>query len=56
MRVYFSLMRDEESNFMLLLIGGNKNTQKFDISLSKKLIREAIISIEIKKDSGVKDE
>lgn len=29
-RVYFSLMKDEEGNFMLLLIGGNKNTQQYE--------------------------
>lgn len=36
MRVYFSLMEDKEGNFMLLLLGGNKNSQPQDILESKK--------------------
>lgn len=51
-RVYFSLMRDSEENFMLLLIGGNKNSQKFDIEYSKKIIYRAIKSIK-DKDIGL---
>lgn len=49
-RVYFTLMTDKEGNFMLLLIGGNKNTQKFDISHSKKIIIEVIKSMKKKED------
>ena len=47
-RVYFSLLQDKDGNFMLLLQGGNKNTQQFDITNAKKLIIKAITSIQKK--------
>lgn len=48
MRIYFSLLQDSEGNLMLLLTGGNKNSQSKDITESKKLIKKAMKSIEDK--------
>ncbi len=45
MRVYFSLLKDEEGGFMLLLTGGNKNSQSADITASKNLIIKAVKGI-----------
>ena len=42
MRVYFSLLKDKEGDFILLLTGGNKNSQNADITVSKNLIRKAV--------------
>lgn len=41
MRVYFSLAILEDGRLMLLLIGGNKNSQMKDINLAKKLLMRA---------------
>lgn len=35
-RVYFSLLEDKNGDFMLLLCGGNKNSQTQDLVESKK--------------------
>lgn len=48
MRVYFSLLKDEDGNFILLLTGGNKNSQPQDIIESKKLIGKALAGIKRK--------
>jgi len=37
-RIYFSLTRDEEGRIIILLLGGNKNTQFRDIKKAKSLI------------------
>jgi putative component of toxin-antitoxin plasmid stabilization module len=34
-RVYFSLLQDSDGNFMILLTGGNKNSQSTDIAEAK---------------------
>jgi len=39
LRVYFSIFRDAEGRLLLLLIGGNKNSQPKDINLAKKIAR-----------------
>lgn len=51
MRIYFSLLRDGVGNFMLLLVGGNKNTQNADINRSKTLIVQAVKGIKKKEKS-----
>ena len=48
MRVYYSLLKDSDGNFILLLIGGNKNSQSKDITNAKKIIEKAIGSIKCK--------
>jgi len=41
MRVYFSLGVDDDGRVMVLLLGGNKNSQAKDINLAKKLLLRA---------------
>ena len=55
-RVYFSLLQDKDGNFMLLLEGGNKNTQPQDIVSAKNLILKAIVGMQkkIQKKAGKK--
>ncbi len=38
-RVYFTVTEDEEGNLIILLLGGNKNTQQKDINKSRSLIK-----------------
>lgn len=40
LRIYFSLSRDDEENVLLVLIGGNKNSQKSDIKVAKRILFE----------------
>lgn len=47
-RVYFSLLQDKDGNFMLLLEGGNKNSQPQDISSAKNIIFKAIVGMRMK--------
>ncbi|MBC8550255.1 MAG: hypothetical protein H8D23_11480 [Candidatus Brocadiales bacterium] len=58
MRVYFSLLKDLDGNFMLLLVGGNKNSQSDNIAESKKIIKKAVgrINYKEKKKQEKKDE
>jgi putative addiction module killer protein len=56
MRVYFSLLKDKDGNFMLLLTGGNKNSQPQDITDSKNLIGKAVKSIKDKEKKEESDE
>lgn len=51
LRVYFSLLKDKDDNFMLLLTGGNKNSQSKDITDSKNIIGKAVASIKTKEES-----
>lgn len=53
LRVYFALLSDLEGRFILLLAGGNKNTQESDIANSKNIAQRAINSV---KRKGGKDE
>lgn len=55
LRVYFSLLKDSEGNFMLLLIGGNKNSQSKDITEAKNLILKAFESIKYKEEGLIND-
>ncbi len=50
MRVYFSLAIADDGRFMLLLIGGNKNSQAKDINLAKKLLMRAWSELNEKED------
>ncbi|HAZ13112.1 MAG: hypothetical protein A2X86_09980 [Bdellovibrionales bacterium GWA2_49_15] len=45
LRVYFSLLQDKDGNFLLLLQGGNKNSQKENIGSAKNVILKAVRSI-----------
>lgn len=38
-RVYFTRTHDEEGNVIILLLGGNKNSQDKDIKKAKKILR-----------------
>ena len=38
LRIYFSLAQDENGNVILILVGGNKHSQKKDIQMAKKLL------------------
>lgn len=38
LRIYFSIERDESFNLILILIGGNKNSQKMDIKRARKIL------------------
>lgn len=54
-RVYFSLLQDNDGNFMLLLEGGNKNSQPQDIVSAKNLIIKAVVGVQKKiKKAGKK--
>ena len=48
LRVYFSLIEDSQGRLMLLLLGGNKNTQAIDIKEARKIVRDALKGIEKK--------
>lgn len=55
LRVYFSFIEDSNGRLMLLLIGGNKNSQDKDISEAKNIVSKAVIQIvEKKKKRGKK--
>lgn len=41
-RIYFTKILDEEGNAVLLLLGGNKNSQKKDIVAARKMIGDLI--------------
>lgn len=45
LRVYFSLLEDSQGRLMLLLLGGNKNSQHRDIKEAKKIATLAIYGI-----------
>lgn len=42
LRVYYSLMEDQDGKLILLLLGGRKSTQKNDIKRSRSLLKENI--------------
>jgi putative addiction module killer protein len=39
LRVYFTLIRYQEDRMILLLLGGNKNSQDWDIKKAKSIIK-----------------
>jgi putative addiction module killer protein len=45
LRVYYSFIEDAKGRLMLLLIGGNKNSQDDDIIQAKKIVRKAVSKI-----------
>lgn len=48
MRVYYAFLQDSEGSLMLLLLGGNKNTQQKDIVDCKNIIIKATGKIQLK--------
>lgn len=52
LRAYFSILKDKNGNFILLLTGGNKNSQSRDITDSKNLIGKATKSIRRKREGN----
>lgn len=50
LRVYFSLLEDQQGNFMLLLQGGNKNSQDADITKAKNTLFKTLFSLNRKKN------
>lgn len=49
LRVYYCLIEDTDGKLMLLLLGGNKNSQQRDITEAKNMIRKVILKINSKK-------
>jgi len=45
LRVYYSFIEDASGRLMLLLLGGNKNSQDEDIVLAKKIVLKAVSTI-----------
>lgn len=39
-RIYFTISYDEDGNLIILLLGGNKNTQQKDIKKAKSIIKK----------------
>lgn len=54
LRVYYAFLEDSEGRLMLLLLGGNKNSQQSDITESKNIIKKAVIRITAKNKSTTK--
>lgn len=54
LRVYFSFIEDSEGRLMLLLLGGNKNSQQRDITEAKNIVTKAVIKISAKKKTSRK--
>jgi putative addiction module killer protein len=48
LRVYYSFIEDINGQLMLLLLGGNKNSQQSDIAEAKKIVLKAVERIVIK--------
>lgn len=45
LRVYFSLIEDKDGRLILLLIGGNKNSQTKDIADARNVVLKAVTKI-----------
>ena len=54
LRVYYAFIEDSEGRLMLLLIGGNKNSQESVITEAKKIIAKAVTKIAAKKKTTKK--
>ena len=52
LRVYFAFIADSDGRLILLLLGGNKNSQNSDIAEAKKIIVKAIFGINKKRGKG----
>ena len=51
LRVYYAFIEDSDGRLMLLLIGGNKNTQQSDIAEAKNILLKAINKISTKSNN-----
>lgn len=49
LRVYFAFIMDRDGRLMLLLLGGNKNSQNSDIEEAKNIVLKAISGIDKKR-------
>jgi putative addiction module killer protein len=49
LRVYYAFIEDNEGRLMLLLLGGNKNSQASDINEAKNIVLKAVTKIIEKK-------
>lgn len=47
LRVYYSFIEDINGQLMLLLLGGNKNSQQSDITEAKRIVLKAVERIAI---------
>jgi putative addiction module killer protein len=54
LRVYYAFFEDNEGRLMLLLLGGNKNSQASDITEAKNIVLKAVTKIVEKKKKGTK--
>lgn len=54
LRVYFSIIEDKDGKLMLLLLGGNKNSQDSDITEAKNIVSKAVNKIVAKKKKTTK--
>ena len=54
LRVYFSFIEDSDGRLMLLLLGGNKNSQSNDIAEAKNIVSKAVTQIVVKEKKKVK--
>lgn len=54
LRDYFAFIEDSDGRLMLLLIGGNKNSQQSDITEAKNIIAKALTKIAAKKKTTKK--
>lgn len=52
LRVYFAFLADSDGRLMLLLLGGNKNSQNSDIAEAKKIVIKSVSSINKKRGKG----
>jgi putative addiction module killer protein len=42
LRVYYSIVKDEEGNVIILLLGGGKSTQARDIKRARKILKDNV--------------
>ncbi|MGE3609608.1 MAG: hypothetical protein AB7I27_08480 [Bacteriovoracaceae bacterium] len=54
LRVYYSFIEDSNGQLMLLLLGGNKNSQQGDITEAKNIVLKAVTKIASKKKATAK--
>ena len=45
LRVYYAFIEDDQGRLMLLLLGGNKNSQVSDINVAKNILLKAVTRI-----------
>ena len=54
LRVYYAFIEDGDGRLMLLLLGGNKNSQQSDITEAKNIVSKAVTKISAKKKTSKK--